>query len=170
MENEIKKIEMEGTITKAKSLENVDLNGLAYDKESGIISRIKKKKGAFGPVMGIGADGYRRIHVNGVTYKQHRLAFLFIGINPDGYEVDHLNGDRLDNRIKNLRLVGRSQNQLNSKRNRGSNTPYVDYDKKAKRWRVQKQINGKMRFLGYYKTKEQAIVCVKENDLFSIKR
>ncbi|WP_369076650.1 HNH endonuclease signature motif containing protein, partial [Staphylococcus cohnii] len=42
----------------------------------------------------------------------------FNGRIPDGYMVDHINRNKQDNRIENLRLVTRSQNVHNSKRER----------------------------------------------------
>ncbi len=45
-----------------------------------------------------------------VCYLLHRAV---MGDIPEGMEVDHINGDRLDCRRSNLRLVTRSQNHMN---------------------------------------------------------
>ena len=37
----------------------------------------------------------------------------FIGPRPDNMQIDHINGNRLDNRLQNLRYVTRSQNMAN---------------------------------------------------------
>ena len=59
-------------------------------------------------VNGYAARGVRNGHRRTTQYL-HRL----IVNAPSGYEVDHINGDRLDNRRANLRLVTRSQNEQN---------------------------------------------------------
>jgi hypothetical protein len=43
-------------------------------------------------------------------FRMHRELLAPI---PEGFEVDHINRDRLDNRIENLRLVTRSENNRN---------------------------------------------------------
>lgn len=48
--------------------------------------------------------GYRRVELSGRKFSVHRLILtVFVGPCPDGHEACHLNGDRLDNRIENLR-------------------------------------------------------------------
>lgn len=70
----------------------------------------------------------------------------------DGNVVDHINGDKLDNRRCNLRIVSRSQNIQNArkrKRHGGKKTTSkykgVCFDKKAGKWMV--YLGNK--FLGY---------------------
>lgn len=46
--------------------------------------------------------------------KSHEYMHNFILNTPDGYYGDHRNGDTLDNRSQNLRVVSRSQNATNS--------------------------------------------------------
>lgn len=76
---------------------------------------------------------------------------------PPGLEVDHINGNRLDNRRENLRLVTRSQNICNS-RNRPNKWGLrgVYYHSQSALWVARITIQRKTHYLGYYKTAEEA--------------
>lgn len=55
----------------------------------------------------------RRISIGHKCYLLHRLAWFYVhGKWPD--QIDHINGDRTDNRLKNLRPATNSQNQANN--------------------------------------------------------
>ena len=60
-------------------------------------------------------DGYWQIKFNGKQRTCHALVMELAGPpKPEGiWHVDHINGDRADNRMKNLRWVTRSRNQFN---------------------------------------------------------
>jgi hypothetical protein len=78
---------------------------------------------------------------------------------PKSLEVDHINGNKLDNRRSNLRLVNHFQQNQNSA-NRKDNTSGcrgVNFFKPIKKWSVRIQFNGKRVFLGYYRNKSNAI-------------
>ncbi len=67
-------------------------------------------------------NGYLSLIVGGKEYSAGRLAWLLhYGIWPDG-EIDHINGNRIDNRIFNLRIVTRSENAINKKNLQSNNT------------------------------------------------
>jgi hypothetical protein len=69
----------------------------------------------------------------------------------DPTEVDHRNGDPLDNRRQNLRVVSRAENAQNVPA-RGGTSPFrgVTWDKRKGRWMAQAKLGGRQRFIGYF--------------------
>lgn len=63
--------------------------------------------------------------------------------------VDHINHNTLDNRKKNLRIVTKSQNQMNAN--------YKGVTKQQSRWVAQIKINQKLIYLGSYLDEEEAL-------------
>jgi hypothetical protein len=101
-------------------------------------------------------DGYVLIGLDGVRYRAHRLAWLYMtGEWPTpGFEVDHINRNRSDNRFANLRLANRSQNLVNSKTytNNTSGFRGVSFHRASGLWKAVACDH----YLGYFKTKEEA--------------
>ncbi|MBS0227683.1 MAG: HNH endonuclease [Proteobacteria bacterium] len=58
-------------------------------------------------------SGYVIIGVDGVLYRAHRLAWLYVFGEWPVREIDHLNQIKTDNRIANLRDVDRGHNEAN---------------------------------------------------------
>lgn len=74
--------------------------------------------------------------------------------------IDHKNGDGLDNRRENLRFGPPLLNQANQTR-RSANTTTSNYKgvcwyPRYNKWRVQLQVEGRKRTLGYFVTEEAA--------------
>lgn len=50
-------------------------------------------------------NGYGEVKLKGISYKAHRIIYeLFIGDIPEGVDIDHEDGNRINNRLDNLRL------------------------------------------------------------------
>lgn len=80
---------------------------------------------------------------------------------PDGIQVDHINGDRLDNRSKNLRVCTNKQNNRNKGPQKGKYKG-VHWSKTSKRWVAQITKNYKVRHLGCFMTAEAAALAYNE--------
>jgi hypothetical protein len=76
----------------------------------------------------------------------------------DGMEVDHANGDRLDNRLANLRPCSSSQNKCNSVMRSDNTSGYkgVTWSKKSKKWRARIYLSGREKNLGWFSTAHDA--------------
>lgn len=108
-------------------------------------------------------DGYVsvRMKYEGKSHSNllHRIAYkMCYWKDPDGF-VDHINGVRSDNRICNIRVVTRSENQRNQQRrsNNTSGVMGVNWSKHANAWLVRITYDGKQKNLGYYKEFEEAV-------------
>ena len=67
-----------------------------------------------------GKRGYPATHHRGKTVVFHKM--LYPGIKD---EIDHINGDKLDNRRSNLRIVTHQQNAFNQKRRITNTSGYI---------------------------------------------
>lgn len=92
----------------------------------------------------------RKSGVNGTHYL-HRILVNA----PKELVVDHINGDTLDNRRINLRLVTRSQNSQNSDKVMPTSISGVrncQWDKRSSRYRVRFYVGGKPQHFGWFKS------------------
>ncbi len=134
---------------------------IKYDPETGIFTWAVSGRGIrVGAVAGsLGADGYWAIKVGFKRYRSHRVAwFLAHGQWPEG-EIDHINGNPLDNRLCNLRVVGRAENSQNRRRAmRNSSHGFLgaSWNGQHKRWQAKLMAYGVRYHLGYFDSAELA--------------
>ena len=101
---------------------------------------------------------YRELRFNGRTVKAHRLAWrIFYNEWPSGI-IDHINGNGLDNRICNLRVVSSVDSARNKprQRNNTSGVNGVNFYKPTGKWVAKISLNGFRKTIGYYSTLEEA--------------
>ena len=85
----------------------------------------------------------------------HRL----IANTPNGLHTDHINGNSLDNRKCNLRVVTaaiNNQNLVKAKRDNKCGLLGANWHKRVKKWRAQIRLNKKTIHIGYFDTAIEA--------------
>lgn len=133
---------------------------LNYNKKTGVFTWKKKtsRKTVIGrEAGGIDVAGYRVIGIDGKTYYAHRLAWLYCyGYFPK--QIDHKDGDRLNNKISNLRECSHSQNIFNAKKAKNNKSGHkgVSWHKEAGKWEAYVCFNNTKKYLGLFDTAEQA--------------
>ena len=136
---------------------------IAYSEElsTGLVWRVSKgiaKKG--GEAGCINCGGYFIFKFEQKLYRNHRIVyFLNTGIDPEEKQVDHIDGNRLNNKISNLRLATHTQNQDNSKKQKNniSGVTGVHWSKGVNQWRSTISFKNKMIMLGGFCNKDKAI-------------
>jgi len=97
---------------------------------------------------------YAQARVDGEVIRMHRLLLA----PPAGATVDHLNGDGLDNRRSNLRVVRRRRSRHPRRFPRPAAPLYrgVSWDKRAGKWRAQIRVNMRQVRLGLFTDPREA--------------
>ena len=133
---------------------------LDYDpKTGGFTWRIRRNQLALkGSKAGTpDSHGHIQIGVDGKFYLAHRLVWMHVyGLWPN-LDVDHINGIKSDNRIENLRDISTAmncQNELKARSN--SQTKLLGTHRVRYGYIAQICVNGKKRYIGLFKTAEEA--------------
>ena len=142
------------TQARLKELFDYDLDGFLVRKVT-----VNKKARAGDKASYLHDTGYIRVTVDKHPIYAHRAIWLWHnGILPVN-DIDHINGCRSDNRIENLRIATRSQNNQNqtkAKSNNKSGFLGVSWNNRDKKWFSRIKIDGKTINCGYFDTPEQA--------------
>lgn len=104
----------------------------------------------------VNSDGYILIKVDGRNIKAHRIAWALIHGDFPESEIDHINRLPGDNRLCNLRLATRSQNNTNKVKFRPNKLGIKGVTKQRNGYQVNISDNGKQKYVGYYATIEAA--------------
>lgn len=112
-------------------------------------------------------SGYLITSIKGKKCRVHHIVWeLHFGPVSDGFEIDHINRVRHDNRIENLRLATRHEQNLNlSRRLSKSEITGVVFNEKDDRWQAQIGFRGKHIYLGQFKEKAAAIAARKSAEI-----
>ena len=135
---------------------DIDAGAFTWKERPGIGVWNKKHAGkAAGYVR---YDGYRIIGLHGHYILAHHLVwFLHTKTWPN--EIDHIDGNRLNNRLANLREVSRRENRRNAGRNKNnkSGVTGVHWDKNRQKWVAYIWVDRKFKWLGGYNSKVDAV-------------
>jgi hypothetical protein len=105
-------------------------------------------------------NGYRSVIIKGRDFLAHRIIYyLHYGVWPGDFQVDHIDGDKLNNKPENLRLVTNKQNQKSyNKPTKGASSKYrgVCWDKSRNKYVAQIVHNKKVINLGRFTCEKEA--------------
>lgn len=109
--------------------------------------------------------GYARSSEGKKKVYAHRIV-MGVGDFEVNKQVDHINGNTLDNRKQNLRVVTSRQNGLNSsiRSDNTSGVTGVCWDKRRQKWLVRVHENGKEIILGYFDDFDNAVTARKDGE------
>lgn len=135
---------------------------LEYDPNTGIVVWRKDQPLTAikaGALAGHLSSGYYRLGFRGRKYQLHRVIWaLHYGTYP-GSIIDHINGDKLDNRIVNLRLASAQQNSWNQRVSKNNTTGFKGVTKRESGgYSACIRVNKNRLSLGTFKTAEQAAI------------
>lgn len=134
---------------------------VSYEPESGLLywaqtckqlSKIKP-----GALLGwINGEGYVEFGFQGRKLRGHRAAWaLYYGYWPDGV-IDHIDGNKINNRISNLRVTDRTGNSQNSLAPKGPLRLIGVCRERNGRFGARIRANGKQIRIGSFGTAEEA--------------
>lgn len=131
-----------------------------YDAETGQFTRFPANNIRRGQnCVGVIKSGYLTIGIDKKRYKAHRLAWLYVHGKWPNDQIDHINGERVDNRISNLRAATASQNKQNARKARSDSRSGLIgaiWESRANKWRSHIRFEGKTKHLGYFDEAAQA--------------
>jgi len=136
-------------MTRLEKIELATKRGYTCDIETGKVYGVRGNE-----LLTFWSTGYKVITLknNGKTYMLYQHHFIYYNsFNKIVDEIDHINGDRLDNRIENLRQATRKQNQHNRKKTKG-----YSWNKSSNKWHSQLGVDGKIIYLGLFNTEMEA--------------
>jgi hypothetical protein len=103
--------------------------------------------------MSVSSTGYHRVASEGGERYVHRIvARQYLPDWDASLEVDHVNGDKLDNRVENLRMATKSQQAIAFQSPRGGSSKYrgVSFNKEKRKYEAYITLNGATKKLGYF--------------------
>jgi hypothetical protein len=92
----------------------------------------------------------------GDTSRKNKLHRFVVGQIDPAFIIDHINGDTLDNRKQNLRVITRAENNKNMRKRINNTSGYTGVTLKEGLWVATIEVSNKKLYIGGYDTKFDA--------------
>lgn len=148
----------QGVDMKRKPIDVEELKRVFRINDKGKLEKLYYGKWKEIPVVSNHNHGYCRVRfLDRITWYHVVLWILYTGKDiPPNMVIDHINGNKLDNRIENLRMVNQRVNMQNTCKHRKGKVVGCSYHKCTKKYIVQIQIKSINIYLGAYSSLELA--------------
>jgi len=103
-----------------------------------------------------GEQPWRDIYIDGLAYRESRLAWLYMTGEWPQLEIDHRNRNPLDSSWANLRLATSTQIKVKQKLRRDNKTGFKGVHRRGDRFYARTRIKGKYEHLGMFDTAKAA--------------
>lgn len=134
-------------------------SGLAYKQDVKSGTRPIKA----GTQAGCRHKNYWVLTANKKQYKVHRVVWMLNKGSDFNTYIDHINGNGFDNRIENLREASSAENRQNIAKLKNNTSGFigVSWQENTQQWMASIMIDGKRKFLGYFKNAEEGFEAYK---------
>jgi len=138
-----------------------DISALFIYNEGALFWKISSGKVKKGDKAGCvrGNRGYESVGIDGKRYGTHQLVWiLFNGLYEKSLQIDHIDGNKLNNRIENLRLATQAQNTYNIPKRSNTSSAYkgVSWSSQQQKWTAAIWQNKTKIFLGLFENELDA--------------
>jgi hypothetical protein len=109
----------------------------------------------------VSKSGYVKVAMNNTKYFAHRLIWKMVtNQDPIDFEIDHFDANKSNNRISNLRLATRNENQHNRPKISTNKSGFkgVCWDNNHSKWRATISVNSVHIALGYFDNIHDAVL------------
>jgi len=138
------------------------------------LGNVRSKRKVLSPSVNV--HGYKvvSLYANGIKkqWKVHQLvALCFLDYKFENHSIviDHVNGDKIDNKLSNLKLISQRENRSKLSKKTTSKYTGVYFQKKTRKYTAMIYINGKTKYLGVFSNQKDA-KCAYDNELKILKR
>ena len=132
-----------------------------YNEHTGILTRriSAGSRSQVGEVVGWKNNkGYLNVGIDSRKYPLHQVIWAYVYGEWPRVDVDHINCNKSDNRLENLRLATRQENQWNTgvRSSNSSGFKGVSFHKHSGKWQAQICINWKNKHIGKFDSPQLA--------------
>ncbi len=108
-----------------------------------------------------GKGQYYCVRMRNSRFFNHRIIYALHNntVDFENKIIDHIDGNKLNNKPSNLRLVTMFENALNTKIHKDNKTGYknISFNRKAQKYVCSIQTSGKSLFIGLFSSLEEAV-------------